>query len=306
MRLRKRLSKPSSLLLAASAALTAACSVASAGVVSSYPSEANAITVSAGENFYGDLLHQLGGSRLRIYSFMSNPNADPHQYESNAGDAKAVADSKLVIENGLGYDAFMDKLLQASPDPNRVVIRVQLLVGAANGSNPHLWYDPTVMPRVARAVEEALQRLDPGHTATYQHNLDVLLASLQQIQTRVADLRLRFQGQPIAFTEPVYGYMASALGLTVLSPEPFMKAIEEGNDPPSEAVAAEEDLVTGHRVRVLLYNSQTVTKITTAIRGLAMANSVPVVGISETEPAGQDYQQWQLGELAQLETALSR
>jgi len=309
MGLRKRLSTLESLALSAIAAtgVLAACSGGPTGTATpAYAADANAITVSAGENFYGDLLHQLGGSKLRIYAFLSNPNADPHQYESNSGSARAIADSRLVIENGLGYDAFLDKLLQASPNPQRVVINVQALVGAADGTNPHLWYDPTVTPRVARAAADALAGLDPANAATYSANLGMVLTSLQPLADQVASLKSRFQGAPVAFTEPVYGYMAQAIGLAVLSPVEFMKAIEEGNDPPTQAVAAEQDLITQHRVKVLLYNSQTVTKITAGIRDLAVNNSIPVVGISETEPPGQTYQQWQVGELGRLEAALSR
>ncbi len=308
MRLRNRLSKLGAFTLLGLAELgaLAGCSGGPTGSATpAYPSDADAMTVSAGENFYGDLLHQLGGPKLRVYAFLSNPNADPHQYESSSANARAIADSRLVIENGLGYDAFMDKLLRASPNPKRVVINVQALVGAADGANPHLWYDPSVIPRVARAAADALARLDPPNAATYGDGLDRLLSSLQPIADRVASLRSRFQGVPVAFTEPVYGYMADAIGLAMLSPEAFMKAIEEGNDPPSQAVAAEQDLITRHRVKVLLYNSQAVTKITAGIRDLAASNSIPVVGISETEPTGQDYQAWQLDELGRLEAALS-
>jgi len=309
MRLRNQLSKLGAVTVLGVAGVggLAGCSDAATGSATpAYPSEAGAMTVSAGENFYGDLLHQLGGSKLRIYAFLSNPNADPHQYESNSGSARAVADSRLVIENGLGYDAFVDKLLQASPDSRRVVIDVQALVGAADGANPHLWYDPTVTPRVAGAAADALARLDPANAVTYRENLAQLLTSLQPITDKVAGLRSRFQGTPVAFTEPVYGYMADAIGLSVLSPAAFMKAIEEGNDPPSQAVAQEQDLISRHKVKVLLYNSQTVTKITSAIRDLAAGSSIPVVGISETEPPGQTYQLWQLDELGRLEAALSR
>jgi zinc/manganese transport system substrate-binding protein len=285
-------------------ACTWACASGAGQATPAYPSDANAITVVAGENFYGDLLHQLGGSRLRVYAFLSDPNADPHEYESSSGNARAVADARLVIENGLGYDAFMDKLLKASPNSARQVINVQHLVGAADGANPHIWYHPTVMPRVAEAAAGALVKLDPTRAATYTANLGGVLASLAQVSDRVTALRPLTQGVPVAFTEPVYGYMAEALGLKVLSPEAFMKAVEEGNDPPSAAVAQEQDLLTSHEVKVLLYNSQTVTRITTSVKSTATSNGVPVVGISETEPPSKTYQQWQLDELAQVAAAL--
>jgi zinc/manganese transport system substrate-binding protein len=246
----------------------------------------------------------VGGSKLKIYSFLSDPSADPHQYESNSSNAKAVADSRLVIENGLGYDSFMQKLLKASPKQERVVINVQNLIGAKDGANPHVWYDPTVMPRVATAAAAALARLDPANAANYAANLGTFIASLKPIDDQVASLKQRHAGAPVAFTEPVYGYMAEAIGLAVKSPPEFMKAVEEGNDPPSRAVAAEQDLITGHQVKVLMYNSQTVTKVTSNVKELAMKNGVPVVGVSETTPPGKTFQAWQLSTLTELGHAL--
>ena len=271
-----------------------------------YAYDPNAITVTGAENFYADLLHQIGGSNLKIYTFLRDPSADPHQYESNAGDARAVADSRLVIENGLGYDAFMDHLLAASPDPSRVVINVQKLIDAQNGVNAHVWYDPTVMPRLAQEVSSALAKLDPAHAPTYAANLVTFQDSLKPLDDEVASLKQRYSGAPIALTEPVFGYMADAMGLSVKSPREFMKAIEEGSDPPSTAVAAEQDLISKRRVRALVYNSQTITKVTTRIKDLANKNGIPIVGVSETEPAGKTFQGWQLSQLRDLDAALSR
>jgi zinc/manganese transport system substrate-binding protein len=269
-----------------------------------YPFDAGAMTVTGAENFYADVLHQLGGPHLKVYSFLSDPNADPHQYESNAGNAKAVADSRLVIENGLGYDAFMDKLLRASPREGRVVINVQQLIGAADGSNPHLWYDPTVMPRVAQAAAGALSKVDPANAGRYQEGLEAFQAAFAPVSSQVAQLKQSRSGTPVAFTEPVFGYMAGAIGLVVKSPPEFMHAVEEGNDPPAAAVAQEQDLITKHQVNALFYNSQTVTKVTARVRDLAVANRVPLVGVSETEPPGKTYQQWQLSTLREVGDAL--
>ena len=307
MDLRKRLAA----ILGSLALATVACSAGGSSPLAAatrpaYPADADAITVVGTENFYADLLHQLGGSRLRVYAFLNDPNTDPHQYESNAGNARVVADSRLVIVNGLGYDSFMDKLLAASPDSSRKVINVQHLLAAPDGSNPHLWYDPTAMPRIATAVAAALAQVDPAGATAFATRAQAFAASLQPLTDKVASIKQRFAGSPIAFTEPVYGYMAEALSLSVRSPEPFMKAVEEGNDPPSQAVAAEQDLITRHQVKVLLYNSQTVTKVTAGVKDLAVGNGIPVVGVSETEPAGKTYQEWQLDTLNRLEAALSR
>ena len=279
---------------------------ASGSIQPLYPYDPTAVTVTGAENFYADLLHQIGGSNLKVYSFISDPTADPHLYESNAGDARAVADSRLVIENGLGYDGFMDKLLHASPDPNRVVINVQKLIGTQDGANAHIWYDPIVMPRVAQAVASALVELDPAHAATYTSNLATFFDSLRPLNDEIAFLRQRYANVPVAFTEPVFGYMADALGLRVKSPREFMKAVEEGNDPPSAAMAAEQDLITKHRVKTLLYNSQTPTRVTTNIKDLATRNGIPVVGVTETEPRGKTFQEWQLSQLKDLERALGK
>lgn len=313
MNLRNRLSQSVMAAIPLVALIVAGCGgCSSGGVVSgkqtepAYPSDPGAMTVTGAENFYGDLLHQLGGSKLKIYSILSDPTADPHQYESNASNARAAADSKLVIENGLGYDSFMDKLTKASPKPDRVVINVQQVAGAKDGANPHLWYDPTVMPKVAAATADALARLDSANASTYNANLATFKSSLKPVDDEVASLKQHYTGAPIAFTEPVFGYMADAIGLSVKSPEPFMKAVEEGNDPPSAAVAQEQDLITQHQVKVLMYNSQTVTKVTTGIKDLATQNAVPIVGVSETSPPGKSFQDWQLGTLKDLEGALAK
>jgi zinc/manganese transport system substrate-binding protein len=313
MNLRNRLSQLVIVALPVVALLIAGCGGGSSnGAVSGkqtepvYASDAGAITVTGAENFYADVLHQVGGSKLKVYSFLSDPTADPHQYESNAGNARAVADSRLVIENGLGYDSFMDKLMKASPRSDRVVINVQQLAGAKDGANVHLWYDPTVMPRVARAAADALGKLDPANASTYGANLANFSASLDPVNEEVALLKQHYAGAPIAFTEPVFGYMAGAIGLTVKSPEQFMKAVEEGNDPPSQAVAQELDLITNHQVKVLMYNSQTVTKVTSNVKDLAVRSGVPIVGVSETAPPGKSFQDWQLATLKELESALAK
>jgi zinc/manganese transport system substrate-binding protein len=307
MDLRKRLAGMlASFVLAAVACSPGGSSPPATATRPAYPADPNSITVVGTENFYADLLHQLGGSRLRVYAFLNDPNTDPHQYESNAGNARVVADSRLVIVNGLGYDSFMDRLLAASPDSSRKVINVQNLLSAPDGGNPHVWYDPTAMPRIATAVAAALAQLDPAGADGFATRAQAFAASLQPLTSKVASIKQRFAGCPIAFTEPVYGYMAEALGLSVKSPEAFMKAVEEGNDPPSQAVAAELDLITRHQVKVLLYNSQTVTKVTAGVKDLALGNGIPVVGVSETEPAAGTYQEWQLDALSRLEAALSR
>lgn len=292
-------------VLVAAALAPAACGGFGGGSATpAYPAEPDALTVVAAENFYGDILHQLGGTHLRVFSILSDPNADPHEYETNSGNARAVADAGLVVENGLGYDAFMDRLLRASPRPRRVVLNVADLAGAAAGANPHVWYDPTVMPRLARAAAAALAQLDPAHASNYGSGLERVLAALGDVSARVSALHASLAGAPVAATEPVFEYMATALGLDVRSPAAFMKAVEQGNDPPARAVAEQQDLLSTHAVKALLMNSQATTKATSTTRDLALRSGIPVVPISETEPRGTTFQAWQLDTLARVAAAV--
>ena len=266
---------------------------------------AAAIPVLGTENFYADLLGRIGGTRVSVSSLLTDPNADPHAFESSPQAAVAVADARLVIVNGLGYDAFMDKLLAASPSAERTVINVQELLSLSDGSNAHIWYDPATMPAAATAVAAALDAIDPANAFYFDARMVLYLASLQPIATKIAAMRTRFSGTPVAFTEPVARYLAEAIGLRVLTPEGFQKSIEDGTDPAPADVAAESDLLVGKAVKALLYNSQVTSPITTQIHDLAVANGIPVVGVAETIPAGYpDFVSWQLGQLGQLEQAL--
>jgi zinc/manganese transport system substrate-binding protein len=265
------------------------------------------ITVLGTENFYADLLAQIGGSRVSASSILNDPNADPHEYEASPAAAKQVADAKLVIVNGIGYDDFMDKLIGASTKPDRVVINVQDLLGVKDDVNVHVWYDPATMPKVAAAATDALSKLDPQDAAFFAAQRDKYLTSLKAVSDKVAALKAKYAGAPVAFTENVAGYLTDAIGLKVLTPPEFMEAIESGTDPAPGDVAAERDLITGKKVKVLLYNSQVTSPITQQIHDLAEQNGVPIVGVAETiPPAYKTFQEWQLAQLADLEKALAR
>ncbi len=264
------------------------------------------IPVVAAENFYGDIVQQLVGDHVSVTSIMSDPNVDPHAYETNAKDAAAVADARLVIRNGLGYDSFVDHLLAASPNPHRMVIVVAALTGHKEGDNPHVWYAPSTMPQVAQAVVDALSQADPQNAVFYQARHRVFQESLRPLTRAVAQIHDRHMGAPIAATEPIFDYMARALGLRVMTPEAFQKAIEDGVDPPAAALAQMEDQLKKRQVRVLVYNTQTASSVTRRLRQLAEHLGIPVVGVSETEPPGKSYMQWMVGQLEQLDDALSK
>ena len=265
------------------------------------------IAVLGTENFYADLLAQIGGSRVAATSLINDPNADPHEFESSPQAAASVADARLVIVNGLGYDDFMQKLLGASPSPDRAVIDVQQLLGLADDVNVHVWYDPATMPKVAAAAADALSKLEPANAAYFAANEQAYLDALKPIRDKIAQLKASYAGAPVAFTENVAGYLTDQIGLVVKTPAGFMKAVEEGTDPAPADVAAERDLFTTKAVRVLLYNSQVTSPTTQAIHDLAAQNGIPIVGVAETiPPEFHTYQEWQLAELAELEQALAK
>src|SRR5438067_12754558 len=193
--------------------------IGACGPVSTPSSSGGArIAVLGAENFYADLLAQIGGSRVTASSILSDPSADPHEYEASPATAKVVADSKLVIVNGIGYDDFMEKLLGASTKPDRVVINVQELLGAKDDVNVHVWYDPATMPKVADAATAALARLDPQNAAYFSAQKAKYLGALKTVNDKIASLKAKYPGAPIAFTENVAGYLTDAIGLKVLTP----------------------------------------------------------------------------------------
>ncbi len=264
------------------------------------------IAVLGTENFYADLLAQIGGERVSATSLLNDPNADPHAFESSPADAAVVADAKVVIVNGLGYDAFMDKLLGSSQRTDRAVIDVQQLLALPDDVNVHVWYDPSTMAKVAPAATQALSRLDPANATWFANREQAYLDALKPIDAKVADLKARYAGTPIAFTEDVAGYLTGRIGLVVKTPVGFMKAIEEGTDPAPVDVADERDLITGRQVRLLLFNSQVTSPATDQVRDLARQQGIPVVGVAETMPSTfATYQDWQRAQLAEIEQALA-
>ena len=301
---------PLSRLLAA-LGLVAAVAAGAAGAAplvthAAAPRAVRPIDVVAGENEYGDVIKQIGGSHVSVTSVISNPNTDPHTYESSTRDAGAVARAQLIVVNGLGYDDFMAKLENASPSKNRVVIDVGKVFGRKAGDNPHQWYDPTTMPRVASLVADQLSKDDPAGKMAFQANLKTFDASLALYRSRLAAIKRRFAGTPVAITEPVYGYALNAMGLNVLTPRPFALAIQEGNDPSPQDAQAEENLFKQNKVKLFAYNQQAVAPITIKLLPLARAHHIPVIGVYETEPLFKSYQQWTVSEADAVTLALSK
>ena len=261
-----------------------------------------ALAVVASTNVYGDIASQIGGRHVRVTSLLSGPTADPHLFEPDMRTGLAVARARVVIENGAGYDAFMSKLLDASPSSGRVVVDVATTLGVhGHDANPHLWYDVPRVPRIARAIEAAFVRADGAHARAYHAGLTRFTRALASAVRSVPIPR----GRAVAYTEPVPAYLVAALGLRNLAPEAFTRAIENGTEPSPDAVAAMERLLQARQVDALLYNSQAASPITKRLRSLAESSHVPVVGMSETLPPHLSYQRWLLGELRALQRALA-
>jgi zinc/manganese transport system substrate-binding protein len=268
-------------------------------------STGSGLQVVAAENFWGNIAQQIGGSYVHVTSIITNPNADPHLYESDAQDAANVANASVVIVNGVGYDDFMNKLLSASSKSGRVVLSAQQILGVAEGSNPHLWYNIPRVHEVADSIEAAYASKDPAHKSQYEHNLVVFNQSLQPLLQTINNIKQKYAGTPVAYTEPVPGYLLSAAGLDVLTPEGFAKSIEDGIDPSPADTETMDTLMTSKAVKVLLYNAQTVSPVTENVKSLARKANIPVIGVTETMPAdASTYQSWQANQLKELENAL--
>jgi len=264
------------------------------------------VQVVAGENFWGDIATQLGGSRASVQSVVTDPNADPHEYESNTNDARAFATAGLVILNGAGYDDWGQKLLQASPNSSRVVLNVADLLGKKEGDNPHFWYDPAAVIKVADKITAEYRSIDPADSSYFDQQRSAFATSLQPYMHRLAEIKQKFSGVPVGATESIFVYLAAYLGLDLVSPPEFMQAVAEGNDPPADSVVTFQDQIAHKAIKVLVYNVQTATAVTTNLRIAATLQSIPVVGVSETLlPVTASFQEWQDSQLIALENALN-
>ena len=268
---------------------------------------AGAVDVVAAENVYGNIAAQIGGPHVSVTSILTNPDADPHLFEPGTSNGLAVADAKVVLQNGLGYDAFMAKLENAAPSKTRIVVTMADVLGIhGKDANPHLWYDVPQLGRIAMAIASGLERADPSHAVAYRRGLQRFERSVAPLRREVATIRTRFGGAPVAYTEPVPGYLVASVKLHNLAPDSFTRPIEEGTEPPPSAVSAMNALVAKHRIRVLLYNSQAVSPITARVQSAARATGIPVVPVSETLPPHLSFQRWQFGQARALATALAR
>jgi zinc/manganese transport system substrate-binding protein len=263
------------------------------------------------ENQYANVIEQIGGRYVKVSAIESNPNTDPHTFEASPSVAETVAAARLVVQNGVGYDAYMEKIESASggveSDSSRKVIDVQKLLGLSDTTrNPHLWYKPQTMPAVARAVARELSALQPAHAAYFKANAAAFERSLAPWDRALKQFANEFPGAAVATTEPVGDYMLEAAGTVNLTPFSLQADIMNGIDPAPQDVSTQNLLLAGHRVKAFVYNQQVTDSLTQSFLEAAKRAGVPVVGVYETMPTpGYDYQSWMLAEVRALRRAVA-
>ena len=292
-------------LLGAAVALLSVVAFSGCSSSSAQGGGSGSINVVAAEGFWGSIASQLGGARVSVVSIVTDPNADPHEYASNTNDARAVANARYVILNGAGYDSWAQRLLDGNPVSGRKTLNVARVLGKQAGDNPHFWYDPGYVEQVADRVTADYQALDPADATFFSQRRAAFETALKPYHDRIASIKAAFAGRKIGATETIFDYMASALGLDVISPPAFMQAVSEGNDPPAGSVVAFQQQITQRQITALVYNVQTATAVTTNVKQMATQQGIPVVGVSETlQPPGVSFQDWQYAQLLALQRAL--
>jgi len=287
-------------VLAAVVSLATACG-------SSSPAGFGTINVVAAENFWGSIATQLAGSRATVRSIITNPQTDPHAYEPTASDARAIAGADLVIENGAGYDPWAQKLIDANPSSSRALLDVGKLNGVSEGGNPHMWYSPTFVLKVVDAISSRLVRLDAADSTYFATQHDNFVSTgLKQYNDLRVEIKTKYSGTPVGATESIFAYLAFDLGLNLISPPGFLKAISEGTDPTAGDKATMDAQIASKQIKVLVFNSQNSTPDVQALVDKARAKGIPVTSVTETlDPANLTFQDWQSKQLQALLDALA-
>jgi zinc/manganese transport system substrate-binding protein len=293
------------MLLGCSSSKTPSGAARSRAALSGAAVSSKRLNIVAAENFWGSLVSQLAGKVGNVTSIVTDPNADPHNYESSSNDARVFATADYVVLNGAGYDTWADKLLAGNPNSKRKVFTVADLLGKKEGDNPHFWYDPNYVTQVIDQLESDLKSLDPADSAYFNAQRGALDSAMAPYWRRLAEIKAKFAGTAVSSTESIFVYLGQYLGLNVISPTQFMQAVAEGNDPPAASVAEFQTQVSSRQAKLLVYNEQTSTAVTTNIKKLATNANIPIVGVTETvQPPDATFEQWFEAELEQLQNAL--
>jgi zinc/manganese transport system substrate-binding protein len=291
-------------LLVCCAVLLTACGGGSAGPAGG--SSSGKLQVVAAENFWGSVASQLGGSKVAVQSIIVNPNTDPHSYEPKASDGVALARSQMAIVNGIGYDAWASKLIAANPSSSRKVLNVGDLLGLVEGDNPHQWYSPSSVQRVINQIVADYKQLDPKDSAYFDRQRTTFeTQGLAEYNSTIATIRARYAGVPVGYSESIFQPLGQALGLKLMTPHSFAKAIAEGTDVSAADKQTVDAEAQNRLIKVWVYNSQNATPDVQRVNQLARAAHIPIMTITETlSPASATFEQWQVAELQNLRQAL--
>jgi zinc/manganese transport system substrate-binding protein len=274
------------------------------------PAASSAVPVVTSTNVYGDIVERIGGGQVKVTSIISEPDQDPHSYEANTQNQLALTKAKVVVENGGGYDDFIDRMLKSSDNSSAEVVNAVKVSGksapAGAELNEHVWYDLPTVARLADRIAAALGEADPDGAATFTRNADAFRAELKSLETREAQIRTDHGGEPVAITEPVPLYMIEAGGLENATPEEFSEAIEEGDDVSPRTLRDTLALFTERRVEALVHNEQTSGPQTDRVEQAARTAGIPVVPVTETLPEGEDYIGWMTANVDALASALGK
>ncbi len=266
------------------------------------------IEVVVAENFWGSIASQVGGSHVHVTSIIVDPNADPHSYEPTIANARTVADAQYVIYNGAGYDPWMNKLLQSNPSSGRKELNIGNFNGKKTGDNPHMWYNPDYVTAVANKIRDDLKSLDAGNASAFDASTQTFLTTgLKAYHDAIATIKAKYNGTPVGATESIFSYLAPALGLQLVTPYSYLKAVSEGEDISASSEANVEQQISKKQIKILVYNSQNTPNNIQALINEAKANLIPVATITETlTPATASFQEWQTAQLQGIQTALAR
>lgn len=293
-------------LVGAAACAAAIVAMGTACGSSSDSSGSGKLEVVATINAWGSIASQLGGDKVHETSIISSPDTDPHDYEATPADARAVAGAKVVLANGIGYDAWMDKLLAANPNSDRTVLDVGKLVGVADDGNPHQWYAPDAVAKVVDAITADYKKADPADAAYFdQQRQKFLDDGLSKYHGLISEIKTKYAGTPVGASESIFSPLSDALGLNLITPPTFLKAISEGTDPaPADKAAIDQQIAT-KAIKMYVYNSQNSTPDVQSQVDAAKKQGIAVATVTETlAPENVSFQDWQSSQLTQLRDAL--
>jgi zinc/manganese transport system substrate-binding protein len=301
-------SRPRALAVAIALAALPAALLSGCGGGSGSAGPSGKLNVVAAEDFWGSIAAQLGGDRVKVTSIITNPAADPHDYEPTSEDARTMAGARLAIVNGIGYDPWASKLLAANSSSTRTVLDIGDLLGLKQGDNPHQWYSPASVQKAIEQITADYKRADPGHAAYFdrrQHRFETV--GLAKYHGLISEIEALYTGTPVGASESVFAALAPALGLRLLTPTGFLKAISQGTEPTPADKATTDSQIADRRIELWVYNSQNATPDVQRLNEAARAAGIPIATVTETTtPAGASFEAWQSRELAGLRTALAR